>query len=68
MTKEEFIQQAVLAQMSSALFFHGIEDLNNVIIRNAKSMADACEKEHLFDQESSHDILADIRNHLTDET
>lgn len=70
MTKDEFIQQAVLAQMGSVLLLPDQlqPTIGSVIIENAKSMANELEKDHLFDQESTNDILAEIRNHLTDET
>lgn len=68
MTKEEFVLKAVLAQMSSVLLVHDSEDLDKVIIANAMSMANELEKEFLFEKESTHEILTDIRNQLTDET
>lgn len=70
MTKDEFIQQAVLAQMGSVLLLpdHLQPTIGSVIIENAKSMANELEKDHIFDQESTNDILSEIRNSLTDET
>lgn len=68
MTKEEFILKAVLAQMSSVLLVHDSEGLDKVIIANAMSMANELDKEFLFEKESTHEILTDIRNQLTDET
>lgn len=65
MTKDEFILKAVLAQMGSILH---VDTTVDRVLYNAHEMADACEKEHLFDQESTTDILSEIRNHLTDET
>ena len=65
MTKDEFILKAVLAQMSSVLH---VDTTVDRVLYNAHEMADACEKEHLFESESTHDILSEIRNHLTDET
>lgn len=68
MTKDEFIQQAVLAQMSPLMLIGDHSQMKDLIINNAKRMANTLEKDHIFDQESTHDILAEIRNHLTDET
>lgn len=68
MTKEEFIQQAVLAQMSPLMLIGDHSQMMDLIINNARRMADTLEKDHIyiFDQESTNDILAEIRNHLTD--
>lgn len=65
MTKDEFILKAVLAQMGSILH---VDTTVDRVLYNAHEMADACEKEHLFDQESTNDILNDIRNQLANET
>lgn len=67
MTKDEFILKAVLAQMSSVLLVSDPDTIGSIIIANAKSMANELEKDHIFDQESTTDILSEIRNHLTDE-
>ena len=68
MTKEEFIQQAVLAQMSPLMLIDDHSQMMDLIINNAKRMADTLEKDHIyiFDQESTTDILSEIRNHLID--
>lgn len=68
MTKDEFILKAVLAQMSPLMLINDHSQTKDVIINNAKSMANELEKDHLFDQESTNDILSEIRNHLADET
>lgn len=65
MTKDEFILQVVIAQMHSILH---VDTTVERVLYNAHEMADACEKEHLFDQESTNDILVDIRNLISDET
>lgn len=68
MTKDEFILKAVLAQMSPLMLIDDHSHTKDLIINNAKRMADTLEKEHIFDQESTNDILVDIRNLISDET
>lgn len=48
MTKEEFIIQAVLSQMSPLMLIEDHSEMKDTIIHNAKFMAEDLEKEGLF--------------------